>query len=55
MEEPYDWYVINTDVEVSNGTTTPNPFVIDLEVVIQKDIMALFRMKMDHNLEASSS
>ena len=31
MEEPYDWYVINTDVEVSNGTTTPNPFVIDLE------------------------
>ena len=31
MEEPYDWYVINTDVEVTNGTTTPNPFVIDLE------------------------
>ena len=21
MEEPYDWYVINTDVEVTNGTT----------------------------------
>ena len=54
MEEPYDWYVINIDVEVSNGTTTPNPFVIDLEAD-QKDIMALFRMKMDHNLEASSS
>ena len=34
MEEPYDWYVINTDVEVLNGTTTPNPFVIDIEVEV---------------------
>ena len=52
MEEPYDWYIINQEVEVLNGTTTPNPFVIDLEY--QKDIMELFRMKMDHYLEASS-
>jgi hypothetical protein len=32
MEDPYDWYVINTEVEVLNGTTSPNPFVIDIEV-----------------------
>ena len=31
MEEPYDWYMINPEVEVYNGTTTPNPYVINLE------------------------
>ena len=34
MEDPYDWYVINTEVEVLNGTTSPNPFVIDIEVEV---------------------
>ncbi|MEH7238184.1 MSCRAMM family protein, partial [Bacillus sp. JJ1562] len=32
MDPPYDWYIINQDVEVLNGTTTPNPFVIDLDL-----------------------
>ena len=31
MEEPYDWFIINTDVKVLNGTTSPNPFVINIE------------------------
>ena len=34
MEDPYDWYVINTEVEVLNGTISPNPFVIDIEVEV---------------------
>ena len=35
MEEPYDWFIINTDVEVFNGTTSPNPFVIEIEGVTE--------------------
>ena len=30
MDEPYDWYLINTEVNVLNGTTNPNPIVIDI-------------------------